>query len=918
MTPPTPFIDDSLAAASKVTATFIPSVGALTVVGDNADNPVTLSRDAAGRILVNGGNVPVAGGTPTVANTLAIQVFGNGGDDVITVDESNGALPAVKLFGGAGNDTLTGGSSGDQLFGQAGNDTLNGKGGNDLLFGGDGNDVLTGGSGDDQLFGEAGNDRFVWNPGDGSDIVDGGTGTDTVEVNTGNGAETITITPFGTHVFVDRVVPAPFRVDATGVENVVVNANGGDDIITASNGLATLVQLTIDGGAGNDTITGGDGNDTLFGGTGNDVVAGGRGADTARLGDGDDVFVWNPGDANDVVEGEAGNDTLQFNGANIAENLVLAANGGRVALTRDIANITMDVNGVETINVAALGGADHVVVNDLGGTGVAQVNVALGASTGGGDSAADLVDVHAGNTADTIVVQGSAGTVTVAGTPAAVALTNVESIDALTVSGHGGNDTIDASGLLADTVHLTLDGGDGNDTIVGSHGADVLVGGAGDDVVFGGQGNDVAQLGDGNDTFVWNPGDASDTADGGAGTDKLVFNGANIAERFDVAAAGAGHVSFTRDVAAVTMDLVGVETIEVHALGGADTVTVNDLAGTDTKRVDVDLAGAGTTGDGVADTVVVNGTLGADAIVVQTVGGETVVSGLAAEVHARGVDAGLDTLQVNGGQGDDTIDASGVDGSGPLLAINGGSGIDHIVGSAGADLVNGGQGNDVALLGAGDDTFVWNPGDASDTVDGQAGSDTLLFNGANIAETMDVSASGDHVRFTRDVAAVTMDLDGIETIDVVARGAVDRITVHDLAGTDTSQVNVDLGNGVGGTDGANDVVVIEGTEGDDVISLSIQNGALVIDGLAAQVVIANFELGDQIQVMGLGGDDVIEANFVTAAGPTLSLDGGAGNDVIIGGDGADLLFGGVGDDVLIGNAGQDVLDGGPGDNILIQ
>jgi Ca2+-binding RTX toxin-like protein len=142
--------------------------------------------------------------------------------------------------------------------------------------------------------------------------------------------------------------------------------------------------------------------------------------------------------------------------------------------------------------------------------------------------------------------------------------------------------------------------------------------------------------------------------------------------------------------------------------------------------------------------------------------------------------------------------------------------------------------------------------------------------------------------------------------------------VHDLAGTDAAQLNVDLGATGGGGDGANDVIVIQGTEGDDVIHLSIQNGALVVDGLATQVVVSNFEIGDQIQVFGLGGDDVIEASFTTAGGPTLALDGGEGADILIGGDGNDLLSGGAGDDVLIGGNGQDVLDGGTGDNILIQ
>ena len=81
-----------------------------------------------GTILVNGGAVAVKGGTPTVANTKKLQVFGQGGDDIITLDESNGALPSANLFGGAGNDTLIGGSGGDMLFGQSGNDTLLGKG----------------------------------------------------------------------------------------------------------------------------------------------------------------------------------------------------------------------------------------------------------------------------------------------------------------------------------------------------------------------------------------------------------------------------------------------------------------------------------------------------------------------------------------------------------------------------------------------------------------------------------------------------------------------------------------------------------------------------------------------------------------------------------------------------------------------
>ena len=83
------------AANAASTADF--TAGVLSVRGDNADNALTISRNAAGTILINGGAIPVAGGTPTVANTTLIQAFGLGGNDVIALNESNGALPRANL-----------------------------------------------------------------------------------------------------------------------------------------------------------------------------------------------------------------------------------------------------------------------------------------------------------------------------------------------------------------------------------------------------------------------------------------------------------------------------------------------------------------------------------------------------------------------------------------------------------------------------------------------------------------------------------------------------------------------------------------------------------------------------------------------------------------------------------------------------
>ncbi len=44
--------------------------------------------------------------------------------------------------------------------------------------------------------------------------------------------------------------------------------------------------------------------------------------------------------------------------------------------TRDVANITMDVNDIEHIQFNALGGADKITVNNLAGTDVKQLDLA--------------------------------------------------------------------------------------------------------------------------------------------------------------------------------------------------------------------------------------------------------------------------------------------------------------------------------------------------------------------------------------------------------------------------------------------------------------------------------------------------------------------------------------------------------------
>ncbi len=441
-----------------VTATFSAAGAVLRVVGDALDNTVVVSRDAGGTILVNGGAIEVQGGQPTVANTRSIMITGAGGNDNLSLDETNGALPAAAIFGG------------------------------------DGNDVLVGGSGDD--------------------FIDGGSGSDNV-----------------------------------------------------------------------------------------------------RLGAGDDTFQWNPGDGSDTVEGQNGRDTLVFNGSDLPEIFGISANGNRVRLSRDLGNVTMDVNDVEQIDVNALGGADKVVVNDLSGTDVEEIDLSLAAISGdnAGDGQVDSVIVNGTAAGDRIPIQGTAGGIIVNGAfaqgnslPYFMVIRAVEPNDFLQINGNGGDDVIDAS-TLETPVTFRAEGRAGNDILLGTPGDDVLIGGDGNDSIDGNVGSDFLDGGAGDDTFVWDPGDGSDVVEGEEGADTLIFRGSNGGERIDLSANG-DRLRLVRDVGTVTMDVDDVERVNVLTLGGQDTVTVSDLSATDVTAVDVNLgAGGSANGDLLADNVVVNG-----------------------------------------------------------------------------------------------------------------------------------------------------------------------------------------------------------------------------------------------------------------------------------------------------------------------
>lgn len=518
------------------------------------------------------------------------------GHEPISPPPSTAFRPSVTakaaLSGGNGNDTLTGQSGNDTisgrggddlLFGGSGNDKLNGDAGLDQLIGGSGDDILTGGDGNDQMLGGAGNDRMIWNNGDDSDVMEGGADTDTAEVNGGNNGEVFTITANDPRVRFDRLSPDPFFLDIGSTEKLVVKMNGGDDKISATGNLAALIQITIDGGDGNDTILGSNGIDTLIGGNGNDFIDGQQGNDVALMGAGNDTFQWDPGDGSDTVDGGSGTDTMLFNGSAGNEIFDVAANGDHVRFTRNLGSIVMDLNDLENIQVNALGGADALTINDLTGTDAKLVSVNLSGVIGGAnpDGAADIVSVNGTGQDNTITVTSSGQQTAVNGLTAKVTVDSAEALDLVSVDGAGGDDIIDAS-THTGAASLRLLGGAGDDFIVGSSGNNIIGGGAGDDLLVGKAGNDAflySSTLDGHDVIADFDGDAA----GGQDTVDLdaLFDALGVA-----AADRAGRISLVDNGNSVTLSInadgaVGFELVAM-TINTADAVTIGDdvLVGT--------------------------------------------------------------------------------------------------------------------------------------------------------------------------------------------------------------------------------------------------------------------------------------------------------------------------------------------------
>jgi Ca2+-binding RTX toxin-like protein len=217
----------------------------------------------------------------------------------------------------------------------------------------------------------------VWNNGDGSDTLNGDAGNDGTEVNgAATDGDVFSLEPNAGRIKFQRTNLKAFTLDAS-TERFQVNGLGGNDSVTASDGVGALTLLSVDGGAGVDTVNGSDGPDLILGGEGNDLLSGGggddrivgdRGNDTMNGGAGDDTLVWNNGDGTDVMNGDAGRDDVEVNGAPAAGDVfTVQPNGARIKFDRtNLVAFSLDIGSSETMRANGLGGNDSLTIGEVG------------------------------------------------------------------------------------------------------------------------------------------------------------------------------------------------------------------------------------------------------------------------------------------------------------------------------------------------------------------------------------------------------------------------------------------------------------------------------------------------------------------------------------------------------------------------
>jgi VCBS repeat-containing protein len=748
------------------------------------------------------------------------------------------------------------------------------------VFGTGGDDYLTGTNGNDTIFGDIGNDT-----------IDGRAGVDTIVFGRGDGQDIIVpgVTPgapfIGQLKFSGDIAATDIDMTRDSDDLVLTIAGGADSVrivgyFTSAPEVRTGTIAFADGSSWDDAaiatrlpappqfLIGTSGNDTLFGGAGNDTFSGGGGNDFISGGAGTDTILFGRGDGNDVVMndqlGMAFIDKLQF-GAGITMADVTA--------TRDNNNLVLMLSGN--------GGSVRI-----DGYFAAPVSERSGQIAFADGTAWDAAAIERKIVASDDVLQATPGS--------------------------------------------ALDGGLGNDFLIGT---------SGDDVLYGDAGNDYLNGMSGNDTYLFGRGDGQD----------VILPSLNYGDAFKLRL-GTGITMADVEVKQQDSDLIltlsgSTDSVRIAGYFASPQQTgkiqfadgaVWDLTAVSRKIYAVNDFMMGTAGSDVLDGGLGNDNLYGDA-------GADILYGDAGNDWLDG-GSGADTILFGRGDGQDSVMRGstwvydpyygyGYYGPSSLDFLQFGAGIaatdveatrtfddliltlsgstdsvrlmgffrpqdwtmdsisirfldgviwgadeinrkviygdDMLFGTAGDDMLDGGLGNDNLIGSDGNDVLYGDAG--NDFISGGAGTDTILFGRGDGSDV------------------VMNDQLGMAFTDKLQFGA--GITMADVTAT---RDNNNL-----------------------VLMLSDNGGSVRIDGYFAAPVSERSGLiafadgtawdAAAIERKIFASDDVLQAT------PGSALDGGLGNDFLIGTSGDDVLYGDAGNDFLNGMSGNDTYLFGRGD-----
>ncbi|OFW80269.1 MAG: hypothetical protein A2887_06025 [Alphaproteobacteria bacterium RIFCSPLOWO2_01_FULL_40_26] len=732
------------------------------------------------------------------------------------------------------------------------------------------------------------------------------------------------------------------------IDNGIIHGTDGNDVMAGTSG-----NDVIDGGKGDDVVSGGNGSDILFGGEGNDKIysTGNSSNDTLTGDSGSDIFViGNDIISNDIITDfdvsdpnekiDLSNFAISKHGystlARIADlNITQVGNDAKIIFSNSSKTVT-----IKNVKVSDLT-ADKFILNNA-----PTINAAISDQKIFITKDFNLNFNSAFNDIDGDTLSYSAKLTDDSPLPDWLHFDSVtgnfsgqapNSIAGLTIK----LTAIDKYGLTSSTnFKLAVDdkiifGTDGNDSIAGTSANEAIEGGKGDDVIDGGNGSDVILGGEGNDRIFGANSGNSNTLTGNSGSDTFIikdgiisndvitdFNVSDPNEKIDLTNFNNSTFSGAiRDVAQLSMAQVGSD-VKI-TFNSSKTLTVKNIQ---LSQLTVDKF------IGLTD----NYNSAADLTVDGTYRDETLY----------------------GGKGDDIIKSNG--GNDSIFA---GAGNDKLYGGSGNTTFSGGTGSDTFVVQGnyGSDVITdFNVSDSNEKIDlssfkdvatdlsqlimDQIGLDTKIsFNGKS--KTILVKNVNKSVLTVDKFIGLTdnksnpnnLVLNGTLSNDTLTGGIGDDIINGDR-GNDIIKGNAGNNLLTGGA-GTDTFIISKNPNKTDVITDFNVVDSLQLDGFTAGTKITDFTYSQEgsAVIFDLGeGQKLIFQNANSAdllfylsfttqinlsdASALISYTGTAANEKIVistsNRDG-DVINGGDGNDLLIGNNRDDTLNGGKGNDTLV-